>query len=258
MTASAAGSTRATGAACGPRPADRRARGPACWIAAASVRYRGTVCCCRLGPAGYRGSRRRAGHGGSLPVQRRPTIARVGRKRSPTRCTDRHAAEISPASCGVLQPRTRGVGDGSSRRRVSQRGRARGAACNKTRMETQIDTQTDACLRPGSVRRRPARLPRSIGRGTCPEKSRGVRLKSQTDTSWAPNRQEWSSPRPWRPPGSPSPAASRRARSSPPLACAPSCSTSVAAFVKTRLPSAPFISAPGHRAAPGLPSGPFP
>ena len=94
-------------------------------------------------------------------------------------CASRRA-EISPASCGVLQPRTRGVGDGSSRRRLQQRGRAHGAACNKTRMETQIDTQTDVCLRPGSVPRQAPGRPRSIGRGTCPENSRGIAAKSQT------------------------------------------------------------------------------
>ena len=65
--------------------------------------------------------------------------------------------------------------------------------------------------------------------------------------------------RSWRPPGSPSPAASRRARSSPPRASGPSCSTSVAAFVlKTRLRSRPLKTPRGHRAAPGLPSGPAP
>ena len=56
-------------------------------------------------------------------------------------------------------------------------------------METQIDTQTDACLRPGSVRRQAPGRPRSIGRGTCPENSRGVRLKSQDTSSWRRGKQ---------------------------------------------------------------------
>jgi hypothetical protein len=51
---------------------------------------------------------------------------------------------------------------------------------HKTRMETQIDTQTQACLRPGSVLRSAEASLRSIGRGTCPENSRGLAAKSQT------------------------------------------------------------------------------
>ena len=47
-------------------------------------------------------------------------------------------------------------------------------------METQIDTQTQACLRPGSVLRSAETSLRSIGRGTCPENSRGIAAKSQT------------------------------------------------------------------------------
>ena len=62
----------------------------------------------------------------------------------------------------------------------------------------------------------------------------------------------------WRPPGSPSPAASRRARSSPPRASGPSCSTSVAAFVlKTRLRSRP-LKPPGAPRGPGAALGAFP
>ena len=38
-----------------------------------------------------------------------------------------------------------------------------------------LTLKTDACLRPGSVPRQAPGRPRSIGRGTCPENSRGVR-----------------------------------------------------------------------------------
>ena len=120
-----------------------------------------------------------------------------------------------------------------------------------------LTLKTDACLRPGSVPRQAPGRPRSMGRGTCPENSRGVRKISDRR---APSscEQKACSPRPWRPPGSPSPAASRRARSSPPRAYGHSCSTSVAAFGKTRLPSPPFPARPGQPPAPGLPSGPAP
>ncbi len=182
-------------------------------------------------------------------------------QRRPTRCIRRHAGRDLPACIvrGVLRPYTWGLrrllaatataARESSRRRMQQkRGWKLKLTLNRTRASgREASSGNDA------------RPPKHKKEGTCPEKHRGVRLKSQTDTSWAPNRQEWSSPRPWRPPGSPpSPVASRRARSSPPPACGPSCSTSVAQSHKTRLRSRPLKTPRGHRAAPGLPSGPAP
>ena len=43
-----------------------------------------------------------------------------------------------------------------------------------------LTLKTDACLRPGSVLRSAETSLRSIGRGTCPENSRGIAAKSQT------------------------------------------------------------------------------
>ena len=43
-----------------------------------------------------------------------------------------------------------------------------------------LTLKTDACLRPGSVLRSAETSLRSIGRGTCPENSRGLAAKSQT------------------------------------------------------------------------------
>ena len=43
-----------------------------------------------------------------------------------------------------------------------------------------LTLKTDACLRPGSVPRQAPGRPRSMGRGTCPENSRGVRKISDT------------------------------------------------------------------------------
>jgi hypothetical protein len=224
------------------------------------------LCCCRLGPAGYRGFRRRAGHGGSLPVQRRPKNARVvprAPRRSPTRCKTgtpprfhRYCAGFcSRARVGsATAPRDDGSGIAGELAAPHIQSEAR---------KLKLTLKTDACLRPGSVPRQAPGRPRSMGRGTCPENSRGVRIvggfaKSQTQArGGAPIG--IGARRRWRPPGSPSPAASRRARSSPPRASGPSCSTSVAAFVlKTRLRSRPLKTPRGHRAAPGLPSGPFP
>ena len=104
-----------------------------------------------------------------------------------------------------------------------------------------------------------AKPPKRKERGTCPENSRGVRPNlRQTRAEGANRGRRKLARRRWRPPGSPSPAASRRARSSPQLAYGPSCSTSVAVSRKTRLRSRPLKTPRGHRAAPGLPSGPFP
>jgi len=124
-------------------------------------------------------------------------------------------------------------------------------------METQIDTQTDACLRPGSVPRQAPGRPRSIGRGTCPENSRGIAAKSQTRGRQAR--------------AAICVLAEPMAAAGQPLACGEPPSSVIAATRlralvqhvrrqshKTRLRSCPLKTPRGHRAAPGLPSGPAP
>ena len=124
-------------------------------------------------------------------------------------------------------------------------------------METQIDTQTDACLRPGSVLRSAETSLRSIGRGTCPENSRGIAAKSQTRGRQAR--------------AAICVLAEPMAAAGQPLACGEPPSSEAAALRlralvqhvrrqshKTRLRSCPLKTPRGHRAAPGLPSGPFP
>ena len=132
--------------------------------------------------SGYRGFRRRAGHEGSLPVQRRPTNARVvprAPQRSPTMSSRR--AEISPASCGASSSRTR-VGSATALPIDGHSSAGELAAPHPTKRgwKLKLTLKTDACLRPGSVLRSAETSLRSIGRGTCPENSRGIAAKSQT------------------------------------------------------------------------------
>ena len=191
------------------------------------------LCCCRLGPAGYRGR--------AKPHKVHKTgTPRFHRHRAGFCCR----ARVGSAAAVLI--------DGNN-----SAGELAAPHIQSEARKLKLTLKTDACLRPGSVPRQAPGAPEAWDA----ERARrivGGFAKSQTQArEGAPIG--IGARRRWRPPGSPSPAASRRARSSPPRASGPSCSTSVAAFVlKTRLLSRPLKTARGHRAAPGLPSGPFP
>ena len=108
----------------------------------------------------------------------------------PHKVQDRHAAEISPVLCGVLQPRAR-VGSATAPRDDGSgiAGELAAPHLHARPRKLKLTLKTDACLRPGSVPRQAPGRPRSIGRGTCPENSRGVRLKSQDTSSWRRGKQ---------------------------------------------------------------------
>ena len=193
----AAGSTRATGAACGPPPADRRARGRACWIAAAAVGYRGPDrAAAGWGRPDTGAAAGHEGHGGCPRYLRRPTTAGVvprAPQRSPTRCKTgtpprfhRYCAGFcSRARVGsATAPRDDGSGIAGELAAPHLHARPR---------KLKLTLKTDACLRPGSVPRQAPGRPRSMGRGTCPENSRGVRKISDTSSGGRANR-HWRSP----------------------------------------------------------------
>ena len=129
--------------------------------------------------AGYRGRR------GARGARRLPSLSKTsndgwsGSSRAaakPHKVQDRHAAEISPASCGVLQPRAR-VGSATAPRDDGSgiAGELAAPHIQSEARKLKLTLKTDACLRPGSVPRQAPGRPRSMGRGTCPEGSRGVR-----------------------------------------------------------------------------------
>ena len=76
--------------------------------------------------------------------------------------------------------RTRGVGDGLLTDGHSGAGELAAPQATKRGWKLKLTRKTDACLRPGSVPRSAETSLRSIGRGTCPENSRGIAAKSQT------------------------------------------------------------------------------
>ena len=143
------------------------------------------MCCCRLGPAGYRGSRRRAGHGGSPLVQRRPTTAGVvprAPRRRPTRCIARRTPprDFHRHRAGCCAPPRVGSATALLVDGTSSAGELAAPHATERGWKLKLTLKTDASLRPGGVLRSAERSLRSIGRGTCPENSRGIAAKSQT------------------------------------------------------------------------------
>ena len=99
-------------------------------------------------------------------------------RRSPT---DARRPRFSPAKCGASSSRTR-VGSATALLMDghSSAGELAAPQATKRGWKLKLTLKTDACLRPGSVPRSAETSLRSIGRGTCPENSRGIAAKSQT------------------------------------------------------------------------------
>ena len=114
-------------------------------------------------------------------VRRRLEWFLARRGEGPHGASTRTPPRFSPASRGVPSSRAR-VGSATALPidGHSSAGELAAPQATKRGWKLKLTLKTDACLRPGSVLRSAETSLRSIGRGTCPENSRGIAAKSQT------------------------------------------------------------------------------